>query len=255
MTTKTQEEEQSKTYFKLEELALINKEKMPHHVAIIMDGNRRWERGANAFTQGHEAGAKTLLHIVRASIELGIRVLTAYGFSTENWSRSSLEINSLFRLFESYLDEYREKMAHLGIRFHTIGNPDTLPKFLKDAIQKTKEITAEGDKINFVVAINYGSRDELKRSFLSIHEAILRGDIKKEMLSEKLISQYLDTGLFSDPDLLIRTSGELRLSNFLLWQIAYSEFHITDKLWPDFKPQDLLDAVLAFQSRKRRVGK
>lgn len=242
-----------KSFFTPEELALIDPKHLPGHVAIIMDGNRRWERAKSLF--GHGEGAKTLLNTVQAAIECGIRVLTVYGFSTETWSRPSTEIASLFSLFEEYLSNYVEKMCELGIRFHTIGDRERLPSRLKKILQRTSEATASCDKIDFVVATSYGARDELRRAFTRMHEDLSTGALKKEALTEATIASYLDTSPFSDPDLLIRTSGEMRLSNFLLWQLAYTEIHVTEILWPDFKASDLLKAICDFQKRKRRFGR
>lgn len=243
-----------------EELARVKASPVPQHVAIIMDGNRRWAKKQN-FTavtnilKGHWQGASILSTIVQAASDLGIKVLTVFAFSTENWSRSSQEIEFLFNVFETFLKENCDEMIAKGVRFDTLGDLTPFPEKLKKEVQRVRQATQEGKKIDFLVALNYGGRDEIRRALSSIMTDVLNGELDKNTLSEQTISQYLDTAKFPDPDLLIRTSGEMRLSNFLLWQMAYSEVFVTDVLWPDFTPRDLLIAVLEFQKRTRRLGR
>lgn len=250
MPVETQEK-----YFTETEISLIQNGTLPYHVAIIMDGNRRFGKKMGVAGEGHFAGAKNLVDIVQAAIQLKIKVLTVYGLSTENRFREASELSLLFKIMESYLKEYCEKMRSLGVRFHTIGDLSPLPTSLKNALAHAKEQTANGNVIDFVVAINYGSRNEITRAFLALHKAILKGQEDPDLITEEDLSRYLDTSLFKDPDLLIRTSGEARISNFLLWQLAYSEIYLTDTLWPLFSPKHLLEAILDYQKRDRRIGK
>lgn len=242
------------------QLSLLDRTKVPHHVAIMMDGNRRWEK-RNRFQniknivmgEGHAAGAKVLTTTVEAALELGIKILTVFGFSTENWLRPQKEVDFLLTLFEDYLRENRQKMVNLGVRFSTIGDLTPFPKSLKDEVEATVAATQSQTKIDFVIAMNYGGRDDLKRAFkkmLTAANATCNFEI-----DEKMIASCLDTARYPDPDLLIRTSGEMRVSNFLLWQTAYSEFYVTDVLWPDFSPEELLKAVASYQTRNRRLGR
>lgn len=249
------EKDEDSSLFTEEELALIDSKNKPHHVAIIMDGNRRWaaQRGLDPMI-GHVEGAETLIRTVQAAAELGIETLTVYSFSTENWIRPAHEVAALMQIFEMYLRRKRDLMVQKGIRLEAIGDIDRLPKAVQDTLQETKQATEKGDRIRLVVALNYGARDEIRRAILKIIQDCEDKKISSDMINEVFISRYLDTGLWADPDLLIRTSGELRLSNFLLWQSAYTEFYTTGTLWPDFSPQALYQAVLAFQNRGRRYG-
>ena len=249
------DEVEPKEIFSPEELALFDREKGPRHIAIMMDGNRRWARINNHYPmRGHLEGAEVLTDVVRAAIQLGVQTLTVYAFSTENWNRSESEVESLMKIFELYLVRKRQLMMKEGIRLDAIGDLSRLPPRVQKALQKTRQATSKNRKINLVLALNYGGRDEIRRA---IGRILARHDEKKIMpceLTERFISQFLDTNQWGDPDLLIRTSGEMRVSNFLLWQISYSEFYVTDVLWPAFTPQEFLRAVLAFQARQRRLG-
>ncbi len=236
-----------------EQLSLI--EKVPKHIAIIMDGNRRWaKREGLPPTMGHWEGAEVLIHVVQAAIELGCQTLTVYSFSTENWERSPEEIEDLMNVFELYLIQKREMMVRERIKLDAIGNLSRLPQRVRDAFEETRRLTQNGDRINLVLALNYGARDEIRRAVVEILRENEKKKIEIENISEEFISQKLDTNRWSDPDLLIRTSGELRLSNFLLWQISYTELFYTDVLWPDFSSQNLFEAALSFQQRNRRRG-
>ncbi len=244
-------------FYSNEELAIVQQHPVPKHIAIIPDGNRRWAKKQSAFNlmKGHWAGASILTTIVEAASDLGVEALTVYSFSTENWLRPKQEVQTLFSVFETFLRKNRSKMVGLGVRLGTIGNLAPFPDSLKEEIEKTREATADGKTIDLVLAMNYGARDEMRRALVSMVGAMERGDLEKELITEEVIADYLDTARYIDPELLIRTSGEQRISNFLLWQLAYTEVYVTDVLWPDFTPRDLLDAVLDFQKRIRRLGK
>jgi undecaprenyl diphosphate synthase len=245
-------------FYSVEEMNFLQKSPIPGHVAIIMDGNRRWAK--NTFSplnplNGHWAGAKAIFKIVQAAQEMGIKVLTVYGFSTENWTRSPEELETLFSVFQTYLKENRQLMIEKGVRLHTIGDLRPFSESLRREVFLTQEATKESKNIDLVVALNYGGRDEIKRAFHRLLNDFNRKKVTFEDITEELISKYLDTSPWGDPELLIRTSGEMRISNFLLWQLAYCEIYVTDVLWPDFTPKELLQAVRAFQNRERRQGR
>lgn len=242
-------------YFTPQQLAHLRQHPVPQHVAIIPDGNRRWARQQSSLVEeGHREGADNLITIVKAAKELGIKTITFYLFSTENWSREPAEVQALMWILETFLVEQRQTMLDGGIKFMTIGNLSALPETTIKVTEETRAITAHCDQINLVAALNYGSRDELTRALKKIVSDCEENKIKKEQIDEALITQYLDTASLPDPDLLIRTSGELRISNFLLWQISYSEIYVAPTLWPDFRPKHLLDAIFYFQTRDRRYG-
>jgi undecaprenyl diphosphate synthase len=249
-----QEEKQS--IYSSEDLAFLDPAKIPSHVAIIMDGNRRWAKrqGLPAMV-GHWKGAETLTKVVRAASELGIKTLTAYSFSTENWNRAREEVDALMHLFKVYLIKERGPMGQEGVCLHAIGDLKRLPSSVLNELELSKAYTAHCKKIDLVLAINYGGRDDIRRAFVSMITDFEKGQLLKEQISEQLISQYLDTAQWPDPELLIRTSGESRQSNFLLWQLCYSEFYLTDILWPDFNEHALLQAIRDIQQRQRRLGR
>ncbi|MBS0615096.1 MAG: di-trans,poly-cis-decaprenylcistransferase [Verrucomicrobia bacterium] len=233
----------------------VGLKRVPKHVAIIMDGNRRWaQKHGVSTTIGHWKGAEALMDIVDAASDLGIEVLTVYAFSTENWNRSEEEVEGIMQLFKMYLSGQCERMVREGVRLDAIGDLQKLPSDVLSILEETKAATAHGSRINLVLAINYGARDDIRRAVSSVVTDCLEGKLDKEAISEKILSEYLDTAEWQDPELLIRTSGELRLSNFLLWQISYSEIHITDVLWPDFNENHLVQALLDYQRRERRAG-
>lgn len=243
------------THYTQGELALLDR--TPRHVAIIMDGNRRWARKQHFskvlnLLDGHWQGAEVLTTITEASLELGIQCLTVYAFSTENWKRSPEEVKTLMQVLLSYLRGQRQKMINEGVKLGVIGDLTPFDEEVRGELAKTVEATKAGKRLTLTIALNYGGRDELRRAALAMAQDYKEGKIQE--ISEELLSRYLDTGHLPDPDLLIRTSGEKRLSNFLLWQIAYSEVYITDRLWPEFTPQDLLEALLDYQKRERRIG-
>lgn len=238
-----------------DDFALIDLSKVPQHVAIIMDGNRRWaKRQGLPAVMGHWKGAETLMKIVRSASELGIKTLTVFSFSTENWNRDKEEVDALMQVFKVYLEKEREPMAEEGVRLEAIGDLKGLPPFVLRELELSKSATAHCNKIDLVLAINYGGRDDIRRAFLAMMEDCEKGKLSRDQVSEKMISQYLDTAKWPDPGLLIRTSGERRQSNFLLWQLCYSEFYHTDVLWPEFDEHDLLQAVREHQLRQRRWG-
>ena len=229
--------------------------RIPKHVAIIMDGNRRWAKNQGLSPMvGHWKGAEALCVAVESAASLGIKVLTVYAFSTENWGRHPEEVDSLMKLFEMYLRSQKDHMVASGVKLDVIGDVEKIPLSVRETIRDVKESTASGDRIELVLALNYGSRDDIKRAVVSIVEDVEKGLFKKEDITEKLIAGYLDTAKWEDPDLLIRTSGEKRLSNFLLWQISYAEVHYTEVLWPDFNEKTLINAIYEFQKRERRIG-
>lgn len=243
--------EPAQKIFSEEDLALLDLHRIPSHIAIIMDGNRRWaaQKGLPPAV-GHWEGAEGLTDIVRAAAELGVKTLTVFAFSTENWRRSELEIQELMNLFRVYLVKKRDLMVQEGICLHAIGDLSKLPADVLETFRQTQKATEAGTKINLVLAMNYGGRDELKRAV----SRLLEEKIDPKELTEASIARHLDTFAWGDPELLIRTSGEQRVSNFLLWQIAYAEIYITHVLWPEFQPKELLQAILAYQGRMRRIG-
>ena len=221
------------------------------HVAIIMDGNGRWaqSRGLPRI-KGHEMGARAARRIVEAVKARGIRYLTLYAFSSENWSRPKDEIEGLFRLLERFIDEEVDRLKNSGVCIHIIGDLSRFPKLLQDKISLTVEETRENTELHLAIAMNYGGRDEIIRA---VRKIIAQG-IGGERLDEKSFSLLLDTSFMPDPDLMIRTGGEWRISNFLLWQMAYTEIYFTDILWPDFDEKALDEAITWFCSRQRRFG-
>lgn len=238
-------------FYTEEETSCLEKDSIPKHVAIIPDGNRRWaKKQQSSIESGHREGADNLMDIVKAGKEIGLKTLTFYLFSTENWTRSKEEVDALMWLLPTYLQEQCQTMIDHDIRLGTIGDLTRLPADTLKVIDETKQATAHCQAIDMVLALNYGSRDELRRAF----QRMLQDNVNSEEVTENLISQYLDTARWTDPDLLIRTSGEIRFSNFLLWQISYAEVHIEEVLWPDFSPHHLLNAIISFQKRNRRLG-
>lgn len=230
----------------------LDREIVPRHIAIIPDGNRRWalESGLHPF-QGHARGAQVLIDTVKAGKDLGIETITFYSFSTENWERPKDEVASLMSLLVYMLESERDDMVKDGVHFHTIGDLTPFSDPVLESIQETKEATKNCKAINLVLALNYGGRDEICRA---VKKLIQEGH-SPEGITEELFSSHLDTAPFGDPDLIIRTSGELRISNFMLWQLSYAELVSLDLYWPDFGPDELLEAILQFQKRQRRLGR
>lgn len=243
------------SFFSQEEIALLDKTRVPHHVAIIPDGNRRWAKKKHSPTEeGHREGIDTIMEVVKAGKELGVKIITFYLLSTENWNRSKQEIAALMWLLQTYLINQQKTMIQNGIRLQTIGDLSRFPPHLLQTIEETKCATSSCNKIEMVFALNYGGRDDIRRGFQALLEDYSKNLFNATDVNELLISRYLDTAQWKDPDLLIRTSGELRISNFLLWQISYSEIYVTNVLWPDFTPKHFLEALMNFQKRDRRLG-
>jgi di-trans,poly-cis-decaprenylcistransferase len=228
---------------------------IPKSIAIILDGNGRWaERRNLPRAMGHKAGCETLEKTVEDCVRLGVECLTVYAFSTENWKRSALEVGALMKLLRFYMVKLIDVANKNNVKAVMIGDESRFEPDIRKGIKKLIEATKNNTGMVFAFAINYGGRDEIKRAVENIADDVESGKISKCDISEELISSYLDTKNLPDPDLLIRTSGELRVSNFLLWQIAYSEFYITDTLWPDFDKEELLKAIESYGHRQRRFG-
>ena len=234
----------------------LNLAKLPQHVAIIMDGNGRWakQRGLPRI-EGHRRGANTLKETLRYCKNLGIKTLTAYAFSTENWGRPLGEVSFLMGLFERLLKKELKEMEEEEVCLNFIGDLGSLPPSLQQEIHHSTERTKNNQGVFFNVAINYGSRHEMIEACRTIADKVQRGELSADVINEETISQHLYTSDSPDPDLLIRTSGEMRLSNFLLWQLAYTEIYVTDILWPDFDNQQFDRALKSFEQRDRRFGK
>ena len=235
--------------YKLENLVI------PKSIAIILDGNGRWAEKRNLpRAMGHKAGCEALEKTVEDCVRLGVECLTVYAFSTENWKRSSVEVGALMKLLRFYMVKLIDVANKNNVKAVMIGDESRFEPDIRKGIKKLVDATSKNTGMTFAFAINYGGRDEIRRAINNIVDDTVSGAISKDDISEELISSYLDTKNLPDPDLLIRTSGELRVSNFLLWQIAYSEFYITDTLWPDFDKEELLKAVESYSQRQRRFG-
>jgi undecaprenyl diphosphate synthase len=228
---------------------------IPKHVAIIMDGNRRWAKKNDLpIILGHRHGAQTLERVVEDAANMGIQTLTVFAFSTENWLRPYKEVGDFMQFLRFYLKNKKKELVANNVHLDTIGNLNGLPNNLQKLFLETKVATAHCNGINLVIAINYGARDNIKCAVQAIVEDCQRGTIQKEKITEDLIGQYLDTAPWGYPDLLIRTSGETRLSNFLLWELSYTEIHIINTLWPDFSRQEFIEAITIFQQKQKRIG-
>lgn len=228
---------------------------LPTHIAVIMDGNRRWAKNKNLDVRlGHKKGAETLENIVRYCNKIGIKYLTVYAFSTENWKRSKEEVGALMLLLQNYLDDFAKRADTENIRINMLGNREELSKGLLKSIDNAIERTKNNTGINFNVAFNYGGRDEIVRAVKKIASDVKDNIVNIEVINEELISNSLYTKNIPDPDLMIRTSGEIRTSNFLPWQLVYSELYFTDKLWPDFTEDDLEKAIEEYKRRNRKFG-
>ena len=233
----------------------FSKENMPKHIAIIMDGNRRWAKAkGKPASFGHKEGAKTLEKIVRYANKIGLEHITVYAFSTENWKRAEDEVKALMMLLQNYLDEYAKRADTENIKVKILGDITALSEGMQKSIKKCMERTKNNTGVTFNIALNYGGRDEILKAIKQIATNVKEGKIDIDDITEKMISDNLYTKGQPDPDLLIRTSGELRLSNFLPWQVVYSEFLFIDKNWPDFEEKDLDEAILEYQKRTRKFG-
>ncbi|MFQ3679258.1 MAG: isoprenyl transferase [Pseudanabaenaceae cyanobacterium] len=234
----------------------LDREKLPQHVAAIMDGNGRWaaQRGLPRAV-GHRQGVDTLKDLLRCCKDWGIGTLTAYAFSTENWHRPLEEVNFLMVLFERVLHQELATLQQEGVQLHFAGDLSPLPATLRGQMEEAMALTAHNQGVVFNVAINYGSRSEIVKACREIAQRVQAGELRPEHIDEALFAKHLYTATTGDPDLLVRTSGEMRLSNFLLWQLAYTEIYVTDVLWPDFNRREFHKALQDFQGRQRRFGK
>ncbi len=236
-------------------LSKVDQARLPRHIAIIMDGNRRWaEREGYPIPVGHAEGVNALYRTVQAAAELGIETLTVFGFSTENWLREVQEVEALVQLVGDSAIKFREKLCEENVRMETIGNLGQFPAEVREALEETCEATKHCTRMTLVLAVSYGGRNDIVRACQQFAREVEAGRAKAEDLSETLLNSYLDTGRWCDPHMVVRTSGEQRLSNFLLWPSSYSEIIVRDTLWPDFGANDLLSVVLEYQGRERRHG-
>ncbi len=233
----------------------MEQENLPKHIAIIMDGNRRWAKNKGLpVSLGHKEGAKTLEKIVRHAKNIGIKYITVYAFSTENWKRTQEEVSTLMNLMMNYLESYSKRADSENIKVNILGNRQGLSEKMIDLIDKCMERTKNNTGITFNIALNYGGRDEILRAVKNISKKVKENEIDIEDITEQTISDNLYTKEQPDPDLLIRTSGEIRLSNFLPWQLVYTEFVFVEKNWPDFNEKDLEEAIEVYQNRNRKFG-
>lgn len=238
-----------------EEEALVQEidfNRLPQHVAIIMDGNGRWAKKRRLpRIEGHRAGSKSVQEVVETSARLGLKYLTLYAFSKENWKRPKREVSTLWKLLEDYLRREDKVLVENRLGLKVIGQPEEIPENVRRELRRVEELTKGNDRMTIVLALNYGGRAEIVDA---VKKILREKDFNPDMLDEKMFSSYLYTNGIPDPDLLIRTSGEQRVSNFLLWEIAYSEIWITDELWPDFRMKHMLQAIVEYQKRERRFG-
>ena len=234
----------------------INKDKVPQHIAVIMDGNGRWaKQRKRPRIFGHKKGAESVRRIVEASVEIGVKYLTLYTFSKENWKRSDIEVNALMSLLLNSLNSEYKTLMDNNVRLLAIGDLENLPSVVKNKLEEVMQETASNTGLKLVLALSYGSRWEIINAVKKIGLDIKEGKIQPEDINDELFSNALSTHDIPDPELLIRTSGETRISNFLLWQIAYTELFFTQKNWPEIEKEDYYEAILAFQHRERRFGK
>lgn len=228
---------------------------IPEHIAVIMDGNRRWAKNNNLPTRdGHKEGAMRVTELVRNSVDLGIKYLSVYAFSTENWRRDKKEVDYLMNLLVEFVVKELNNLNKNGVKITLMGNIDDLPEKTKKEVIRSIELTKNNEKFHLNIALSYGSRDEIINAVKQVINEYENNKINIDEINEDSFKKYLYTYDMPDPDLLIRTSGEIRLSNFLLYQLAYTEFYFTDVLWPDFKKEQLIEAIENFQNRKRRYG-
>ena len=233
----------------------LDRELMPKHIAIIMDGNRRWAKEKKMDSRlGHKAGAETLEKIASFANKIGLKYMTVYAFSTENWKRTKEEVGALMILLNNYLDKFLNRESLQNVKIKVLGNIDDLDKSLQKSIRKLEKKSENNTGLTLNIAFNYGGRDEIVRAVKEISQKVKENEIAIEEIDEELVSKYLYTAGEPEPDLLIRPGGELRISNFLLWQLAYTEFLFIDKYWPDFTEDDLLEAIETFEKRNRKFG-
>ena len=228
---------------------------VPQHVAIILDGNGRWaKKKGMPRNYGHAQGSKNVERICKEAYKMGIKYLTVYAFSTENWSRPKSEVDALMKLLRNYMKTCLKTAEKNRMKVRVIGDKTALDDDIRKRIDELEEASKNNDGLNFQIALNYGSRDEIARGMRRLAQDAAEGKIKPEDVDEEMVESYLDTAGIPDPDLMIRTSGELRLSNFLLWQLAYTEFYFTDVAWPDFNREELIRAIEKYNARDRRYG-
>ncbi len=231
-------------------------DKVPRHVAIIMDGNGRWAESRNLpRTAGHRAGMEAVTEVIEGSIEAGVEVLTLFAFSTENWQRPSIEIDALMGLLRLYINKEKVRLRNMGVEVYILGDLTKVNSITRKAIKDIASVTTGGDTLRLNLMISYSGRNDLLEACRSFAEEVSKGEMVPAELSEEILSERLYTAGIPDPDLLIRTSGEFRVSNFMLWQIAYTELSIVFTLWPDFSREDLFDAICDYQLRDRRFGR
>ncbi len=234
----------------------INKDKVPQHVAIIMDGNGRWakQQGEDRIF-GHHEGVNSVREIVEACAEIGVKYLTLYAFSTENWNRPKEEVDALMELLVATISLETPQLNKNGVKLEAIGNLGSLPESCFNELQQSIDITRSNTRLTLILALSYSSKWEITNATKEIAKKVKEGNLDLNAIDENTIAGYLCTTKYPDPELMIRTSGEHRISNFLLWQLAYSEFYFTDTLWPDFRKKDFFDAIISYQQRERRFGK
>lgn len=237
-------------------LDLINKEKLPKHIAIIMDGNGRWakERGKDRLF-GHQHGVLSVREVVEGCVEVGVQNLTLYAFSTENWNRPENEVNGLMELLVTTIRKEADTLTRNGVRLFVIGDLESLPQACHRELEEAMELTAGNTKLNLILALSYSSKWEIVQATRKIAEKVAKHTLSVEEIDDKVFSEHLSTAGFPDPELMIRTSGEHRISNFLLYQLAYAELYFTHTHWPDFRKENLFEALLNYQNRERRFGK
>lgn len=240
----------------MSDISAIDLNRLPRHVAIIMDGNGRWaQKRRQPRLFGHKAGAESVRSIVKTCREIGIEYLTLYAFSSENWRRPAQEVSGLMSILKNFLESELPRMQKNDIRLMSIGDRQRLPDEVRKSLERGIAATSGNSKLTLNLALSYGSRDELIRAVKAISSLCLKGDMTPDQITDQIINDNLDTSQIPDPDLLIRTGGEARLSNFLLWQISYSEIYFTETMWPDFRKESFLQALLEYQSRERRFGR
>lgn len=234
----------------------INLQKVPQHVAVIMDGNGRWAKGKGmARVFGHKNALTSVRESIEAAAEIGVKAITLYAFSTENWNRPKLEVNALMNLLVTSLKKELPSFQKNSVKVNAIGNLNNLPSKAQKALSEVIEITKNNSKITLTLALSYGSREEIVNTIKNISKKVVNNELEIEEIDEKVINNHLYTFNLPDVDLMIRTSGEQRISNFLLWQMAYAELYFTNVLWPDFRKSDFFDAIIEYQNRERRFGK
>jgi undecaprenyl diphosphate synthase len=237
-------------------MSSLNKDKIPQHIAIIMDGNGRWakQQGEDRIF-GHHEGVNSVREIVEAAAEIGVNYLTLYAFSTENWNRPKEEVDALMELLVATISMETPQLHKNGVKLEAIGDLKSLPVSCFNELQESIHTTKNNTRLTLILALSYSSKWEITNSVKEIAEQVTAGTLKPNEITEEIISSHLCTTKYPDPELMIRTSGEHRISNFLLWQLAYAEFYFTDTLWPDFRKKEFFEAIQAYQSRERRFGK